>query len=164
MIIDSGCNRHYLFRGDFLFRTENINVPIRGVGNNKVYATKQGLFMGYFRTSTVDGKSRWFPFESFGMLIPGGAVNLFSVSQATANGDNTVVHEGKPDSGMHGLYTRAGDFIPFEFCNETQLWWIPVMRKSEETTTIFTATTAASDITLDEGVALRSVVQNDDHD
>eukprot|EP00961_Rhodomonas_salina_P016173 217643-Rhodomonas_salina.1 len=135
MIVDSGCNRHYLCVLGFLFRVADINTPIRGIGDNVVYATKEGLFMGYFRYED----NQWHDFSSFGMFVENGAVSLFSISQATMSGENTVVHEGKPDSGKHGMYTASGDFIPFQFCYETQLWWIPILRRREGETSCFNA-------------------------
>ena len=135
MIVDSGCNRHYLCRLDFLFRVATINVPIRGIGDNVVTATKEGLFMGFFRYDKVlgDTNSRWGSFSSFGLYVANSSVSLFSISQATMSGDNTVVHEGTPDSGKHGMYTKGG-FIPFHFCFETQLWWMPILKRPADTT------------------------------
>jgi hypothetical protein len=135
MIVDSGCNRHYLCRLDFLFRVADINVPIRGIGDNVVQATKEGIFMGYFRYSQPlhNTVSRWGSFTSFGLYIANSAVSLFSISQATMAGENTIVHEGTPDSGKHGMYTKNGGFVPFHFCFETQLWWIPILHRPHET-------------------------------
>eukprot|EP00961_Rhodomonas_salina_P120373 1619950-Rhodomonas_salina.2 len=140
MIVYSGCNRHYLCHLDFLWRVVDINVPIQGIGDNLVHATKEGLFLGYFLLQDPDSdSSSWAEFSSFGMYVENGAVSLFSISQATMTGENTVVHEGKPDSGKHGIYTLSWNFIPFHFCYETQLWWIPVLRCKDENTTCFNA-------------------------
>lgn len=93
MIVDSGCNRHYLCRLYFLWRAVDINVPILCIGDNLVHATKEGLFLGYFRLHYPDSdSSSWAEFSSFRMFVENGAVSLFSISQATMTGENTVVH------------------------------------------------------------------------
>ncbi len=131
MIVDSGCNRHYLCRAEFLLRTAEIRMPIRGIGDNVVYASREGIFMGYFQRRDERKRTSWVPFTSFGLFVENSNVSLFSVSQATMTGENTIVHEGKPDTGKHGMFTADGSFIPFHFCSDTQLWWIPIRKRKD---------------------------------
>ena len=123
VIVDSGANRNYLSRRDFLSRCDKINVTINGFGPNRVEATAQGLFTGCL----FDKRGRRVPFESFGMYVPGAKVSLLSVSQANW-GDNDVTHHGNPVKGKHGLTLATGEFIPFEYCHETGLYWAKITK------------------------------------
>jgi len=128
MIVDSGCNNHYLARRDFLYRTENIDTRITGIGNNSVTATCRGIFAGRM----TDDRGHDVDFESWGLFMPSSSVSLFSVVQA-AFGGNHVVHEGHPVHGRHGMFfPSTNQFIPFEFCEETGLFWVRVRQREQE--------------------------------
>jgi hypothetical protein len=125
VIVDSGANKHYIARRDLLSRVEDINVNIVGIGDNKVTATAQGLFTGeLFTKSGVT-----VPFDSFAYFIPNAKVSLFSVPQANW-GSNDVTHLGTPAKGKHGLTLASGEYIPFEFCHETGLYWMKIRKAS----------------------------------
>ncbi len=123
VIVDSGANKHYIARRDFLSRIEEINVNIVGIGDNKVNATAQGLFTGCLYTRT----GRAIPFDSFAYHIPNANVSLFSVPQANW-GDNDVSHHGTPVKGKHCMKLATGEEIPFEFCHETGLYWMKIRK------------------------------------
>jgi len=131
MIVDSGCNNHYIARSDFLYRTENIDTKVTGIGDNTVHATKKGIFAGVL----TDDRGDSVDFESWALYMPQSTVSLFSVVQA-AFGDNHVIHEGHPVRGRHGLWIpQTNQFIPFTFCEESGLFWVPVHRRAQEPVT-----------------------------
>ncbi len=68
MIVDSGCNRHYRCSAEFLLRSAEIRMPIRGIRDNVVYTSQEGIFMGYFQQRGEQNRTSWVPFTSFGLL------------------------------------------------------------------------------------------------
>ncbi len=61
LIVDSWCNQHFLSLLKFLHSTIDFNMTIRGIGDNKVTANKEVLFLGYFRfdKATIKTGSLW---------------------------------------------------------------------------------------------------------
>ena len=127
-ICDSGANRHYHPNADFIFRRETIRHPIGGLTDGHQATTDK---FGIFCANLEDDKGRMVPITSVAFSVPNARVGLFSEVQAAFAG-NTIVREGHPETGVHGIRMRSADgkrhgpFIPLHFSKKTLLWYIKV--------------------------------------
>ena len=121
-IVDSGSNRHICADERFIHRGEIMNSSITGIGDHAVKATAHGPMLG----KITDVKGNLHDILSWCMFVPTSRMSLFSVIQAVLAG-NTVIHEGDPKHGKHGILLRdKGQFIPFTWCPEAGLFWLPM--------------------------------------
>ena len=128
-ICDSGANRHYHPTDEFIFRKETIKHPIGGLTDgNQATTDKYGIFCA----NLEDDRGRLIPITSVAFSVPGARVGLFSEVQATFAG-NTIIREGHPETGVHGIQMRSADgkskhgpFIPLHFSKKTLLWYIKI--------------------------------------
>jgi hypothetical protein len=121
-VVDSGSNRHICADERFIHRGEIISASITGIGEASLSATAHGPMLG----KITDVKGRLHDILSWCMFVPTSRMSLFSVVQAVLAG-NTVIHEGDPQRGKHGLFLRdKGTFIPFTWCPEAGLFWLPM--------------------------------------
>ena len=121
MVVDSGANRHYVCSEDFLTKLHPSHSMVYGVGKTKVQTKSKGMLRGVVRTATST-----MPIEAQASCVPEADVSLFSVPMASRQG-HSVVFEGEPDSGRHGMYVKGTDvWIPFTWDEGTGLWWLQV--------------------------------------
>jgi hypothetical protein len=104
--------------------------PIGGLVDDNQAKTQQPKF-GVFTANLEDSDKNLVPITSVAFSVPGSRVGLFSEVQAAFAG-NTIIREGDPASGRHGILTppdKSGKrtFIPYHFSKRTLLWYIKIL-------------------------------------
>eukprot|EP00961_Rhodomonas_salina_P075563 1013962-Rhodomonas_salina.1 len=122
-VINSGTSRHILNTDAFYLACKESHVSFTGIGGHREYAKKHCIWAGL----CTDDTGKYYHLCSYGTYVPTAGASLLSVGQLIHHG-NSIVHEGLPNTGKHGMYlrNRACDrqFIPFEWDEESNLWWV----------------------------------------
>lgn len=124
LVADTGANRHYISREDWLCNVRPCVSMIYGVGNARIQSKKRGIFQGLL--GCFSGTE--LPFSGDGTHVPNSNTSLFSIPMAARNG-HTIIFEGNPAAGRHGIkIAGTNEWVPFHWDPSTQLWWIRVKR------------------------------------
>mmetsp|Transcript_37012 Transcript_37012/g.87108 ORF Transcript_37012/g.87108 Transcript_37012/m.87108 type:complete len:548 (+) Transcript_37012:764-2407(+) len=128
-VCDSGANRHYHPTDEFMYRTETSEHDIGGLTGPGCARTKS---FGIFACRLEDSDGRTHELTSVSFQVRGAEIGLFSEVQACIAG-NTIVHEGDPWTGKHGMYLKKSrTFIPYHWDERTHLWYIKVLPAREK--------------------------------
>jgi len=131
MVADSGANRHFIpeaRKKEFMYKCVRVNERIGGLcGRGQ---TLTGYF-GVFAASTLSERQVECNFESIAFVVDDAVTALFSEVQCCFQG-HTIIHEGHPVTGRHGILLKSGEFIPYIFDIEEGTWLLKVRRQSPE--------------------------------
>eukprot|EP00961_Rhodomonas_salina_P095439 1283803-Rhodomonas_salina.4 len=116
LVADTGANRHYIAREDFLCHICPSVSLIFGVGNAKIQSRKKGFFQGLLGTAS----GLELPFLGNRTHVTQG-VSLFSIPVAVRNG-HLVHFEGDPATGQNGMcLAGTNEWVPFHWDPSTNL-------------------------------------------
>eukprot|EP00961_Rhodomonas_salina_P298378 3938020-Rhodomonas_salina.1 len=144
MIVDSGCTGHFLCTREYYVpgAERDSDIKVTGLGGHQMKAGSAGIFQGLF----TDLAKHDVKFNGFGIFVPDTTVSLFSVGQLVNKG-HAVFHMGPGKTGTHGMFLNnkegASTFIPFEWCEKTELWWVAI-RKTDSPVVALSSTPASS--------------------
>jgi hypothetical protein len=124
MCIDTGANMHFISRRAVLSNHRPSSVVVTTLGPEPIQADFDGDVTGYFEDEN-EKRHRVF---SEGTFLSGTRLSLFSGSRATAAG-HTIIFEDRKSGKSGIILASGGEFIPFTYCPETRLWWIPLHRR-----------------------------------
>mmetsp|Transcript_62745 Transcript_62745/g.130431 ORF Transcript_62745/g.130431 Transcript_62745/m.130431 type:complete len:273 (-) Transcript_62745:4099-4917(-) len=132
MVADSGVNKHFIpkdRRKEFMFKTEPVRDSMGGLmGPEQAETTHFGIFS----EETCSDKHTVCTFTSVAFAVKGATVTLFSEIQTLLAG-NTMIHEGHPETGTHGIKVKSAHFIPYYWDAEEMVFLIKVRAPSAHT-------------------------------
>jgi len=118
-IADTGANMHLFNVKHHMHNLTASAVEITGYRSETIAGESDGEFNAY-----LQGRKMMHGFHVSGTYVPGTFVNPFSISRAAEHW-HTVIHHGKPQSCMHGMFIAGtDDFVPFVWDPDSLLWWI----------------------------------------
>jgi hypothetical protein len=128
-IVDSGANLHLVKNEEVVDDKRETEITIQGI-TDSVQSSVSGRING----QAIPRNSKNIDVNFPATVLPDIPNNLFSVSAAVKRG-HEVIHAGDVEHGSHGIILRTSpstrEFIPFVWCSDSNLWWLPIILDSE---------------------------------